>query len=280
MMLLMFITVMWLSTDVMCPRWRDPWYEPAVGEALDTALVLSYGDLEAYGYHGLELLQSLVERRPGGETGLQSVQCIEGDAVWEAAQAGRWPRHLAEECLRIVSKAGDGSSRGNAAPKPAAVAGSGRLEDSLGEMPAIFLLEFSDGFKATLVHSSRGGVVASWAYAAQHSADGSIHATRIRSHRQPFPHFSMLGLNIQKMFVTGQAQYPVERTLLVTGAIDAVMRSRTANHSVIETPWLANVRYEPPTHPPIRSMQPHPTGASVVPFKEEVPTEYHLVPKL
>ena len=82
------------------------------------------------------------------------------------------------------------------------------------------------------------------------------------------------------MFVTGQAQYPVERTLLVTGAIDAVMRSRALNHSVIETPWLADLHYAPPTEPPIRSMRPHPIGASVVPFKEETPTEYTLVPKL
>lgn len=37
-----------------------------------------------------------------------------------------------------------------------------------------------------------------------------------------------VGLNIQKMFLTGKAQYPVERTLLVTGALDSLMISRHA----------------------------------------------------
>ena len=34
-------------------------------------------------------------------------------------------------------------------------------------------------------------------------------------------HFAYLGLNVQKMFITGEPQYPAERTLLATGAIDA-----------------------------------------------------------
>jgi hypothetical protein len=272
--------------------WRDPWYEPAVGEPLDTALVLNYGDLEAYGYHGLELLMSLAERRPGGETGIASVQCLEGAAVWAAAADGRWPRDLAEACLKIVTTVGDGSSRGNAGvaarlaetpatqQRRAAVASGGELEDSFGEEPAVFLLEFVDGFKAALLHSSSGGRVAGWAYAARHSADGRIHATKVSSHREPFPHFSYMSLNVQRMMTTGVPQYPVERTLLATGAIDAVMRSRGAGHSVVETPWLAEVQYAPPAAAPIRPTGPTPVGGSIVPFEVETPTEYELVPKL
>ena len=55
---------------------------------LREAVALSYGGLEAYGYHGLEALQSMLEERPGGETGLASVRCIEGTAeVWAAGRA-------------------------------------------------------------------------------------------------------------------------------------------------------------------------------------------------
>lgn len=38
--------------------------------------MVSYGDLEAYGYHGLEALQAMVERRQGGESGIAAVQCL------------------------------------------------------------------------------------------------------------------------------------------------------------------------------------------------------------
>ena len=51
--------------------------------------------IEAYGYHGLETLLCNVERRRGGESGVASVQCLEGEAVWQAAEAGRWSVELA-----------------------------------------------------------------------------------------------------------------------------------------------------------------------------------------
>ena len=89
-----------------------------------------------------------------------------------------------------------------------------------------------------------------------------------------------MSLNVQKMMTTGVPQYPVERTLLATGAIDAVMRSRGAAHGVVETPWLAEVQYTPPAAAPIRPTGPAPAGGSVVPFEVEPPTEYELVPKL
>ena len=83
------------GSSVPCCFWRDPWLEHPVGTPLAEACVLSYGHLEAYGYHGLEALQAMVERRPGGEAGIVAVQCMEGDAIWAAAQEGRWSRELA-----------------------------------------------------------------------------------------------------------------------------------------------------------------------------------------
>ena len=52
-------------------------------------------------------------------------------------------------------------------------------------------------------------------------------------------HFSFLCNHIEKMFLTGRASYPVERTLLTTGMLDFVLESRTKGHTRLETPQLS-----------------------------------------
>ena len=48
--------------------------------------VVSYHRIDIYGFHGLEGLQAIVERRAGGETGVAAVQTLVGDEVWKAAE--------------------------------------------------------------------------------------------------------------------------------------------------------------------------------------------------
>ena len=72
---------------------RIPELEHEAGTHIEEALSLGYfhsyvNGLDSYGFHGLEGLQCMVERRDGGETGIRAVQCLEGDAVWEAATGG------------------------------------------------------------------------------------------------------------------------------------------------------------------------------------------------
>ena len=63
------------------------------------------------------------------------------------------------------------------------------------------------------------------------------------------------------MFMTGKSPYPIERTLLVTGALDALMDSKYKSGARIETPHLV-IKYPAPTLTPIRPRQPRPSGAS------------------
>ena len=223
-------------------RWRDPWLEHELDAPIEDALVLSFGGIESYGYHGLEALQCMIERRSGGEAGLAAVQCLEGEAVWRAGADGLWSRELAE----AAAAAGETAS--------------GSMEESC-DNPAAFLLEFRDGFKATLLQLN--GYAKEWSYAAR--VDGQILATGLRTHGPPYPHFSYLGLNIEAMFLSGEPQYPVERTLLVSGALDALMDSRHRGHIRLETPHL-DVAYRSYETMPIRPTGPLPKEASTVPF--------------
>jgi hypothetical protein len=49
----------------------------------------------------------------------------------------------------------------------------------------------------------------------------------------------------EEMFVTGKAPYPVERTLLTSGLVQAALKSLASGQKRLETPHLA-VRYQAP----------------------------------
>jgi hypothetical protein len=230
--------------------WRDPYLEHDLETPIQEALVISYGGIEAYGYHGFEGLQAMVERRRGGETGIRAVHCLEGPSVWQAGADGRWSRELAEAAVAVVDRQ-EGVE--------------GRLEEVCQE-PAVFLIEYADGLRgAVLQLNGYGGPIRGWSYAAR--VEGRVLATGLHSHGDPYPHFSYLSLNTQELFLTGRPQYPVERTLLVTGALDALMNSRHRGHVRLETPHL-DVAYHASDREPIRPKGPRPIGASTVPMHQ------------
>ena len=55
----------------------------------------------------------------------------------------------------------------------------------------------------------------------------------------PFAHFGYLVRAIEYLVRTGHAPYPVERTLLTTGLLDAIMTSKAEKNRRVETPHLA-----------------------------------------
>jgi hypothetical protein len=187
----------------------------------------------------------MVERRAGGETGIAAVQCLEGRAVWEARDQGLWPGELAQTACALFKDVQDGS-----------------VEESCRE-PAAFLIEYSDGLRATTLMLT--GYTNTWGYACRTS--GQVQAMRVLAAGPPYPHFSYLCLNIQEMFLTGKVQYPVERTLLVSGALEALLDSRYRGYVRVPTPHL-NVRYRSYERLPIRPTLPSPQGASLEPLNK------------
>lgn len=211
--------------------WRIPFLEHPLESRVESAIAIGYGGVESYGFHALETQQCMIERRAGGESGVTAVQCLEGDAVWEAGASGDWSIPLAEQACEAIATRPDTSF----------MAGC--------EHPTAFLLEHQDGFRSAVLMLN--GYVSDFAYAAV--VDGTPVATEVRLAKgPPYPHFSYLCLNIEEMFLTGEPQYPVERTLLVTGVLDALMHSRAAESVRVETPHLADIRYRSYEKPLIR----------------------------
>ncbi len=226
--------------------WRNPWLEHERETPIQEALVVSYAGLDIYGFHALETLQCMIERRVGGESGVAAVTCLEGEAVWQAARDGRWPRDLAEAAVAAIPEKPD------------------LPFEALFGKAALFLLEHNDGFRSTvLMAPEQAGLLQSFAYAAR--IDNAIHACEVYLPEDPHAHFSYLSLNAEEMFVTGKPSYPVERTLLTTGTLEAILDSRYQGYIRLATPHL-NIRYQSYETVPWRPTGPRPVGAALQPL--------------
>jgi len=229
--------------------WRSPWLEHERGVDLEEAVAIGFSGLDIYGFHTLEGLQCMVERRRGGETGVRAVTCLEGDDVWRAADKGVWSRELAEAACATIPD------------KP-----SGSMEENCPN-PALFSVEYRDGLRGSALMLN--GYVTSLAYASR-DTDGTVGAAEFycQGHGAAvgaYAHFSYLGLNMEEMFLTGVPSYPVERTLLTSGVLEAALTSRYEGHRTIETDWLG-VQYQSYDQLPWRPTAPRPCGASLDPF--------------
>ena len=95
------------------------------------------------------------------------------------------------------------------------------------------------------------GHVVDLAFAARLAGDEVVASAFKLEGQPPRWHFNFLAHHLERFFITGRAPYPVERTLLTTGTLAALMDAGHAGRR-LETPHLA-IRYEPPAEPWRRS---------------------------
>src|SRR5438477_240921 len=63
---------------------RRPPLELPARARITEAVSIHGGGVESYDFHGLEVLQSMIEARHGQETGVARVQFLRGEALWKA----------------------------------------------------------------------------------------------------------------------------------------------------------------------------------------------------
>jgi hypothetical protein len=219
--------------------WRLPDVDIPLGAQVEEAVMVGVGTPDGMDFDALEALQCMLERRKGGETGVRAVQLLEGDDVWAAGNAGRWSKDLLSSALsRSDTPMGltvlDGRTQDLVA--------SGVLPQLVKD-PAAYCIEYSDGTRATLLLLN--GAIMDYNIAAR-VADHGIVSTQFFLPPPPnVTDSACLAAKIEQTFHTGSAAYPVERTLLTTGVLEACLHSRHKLNQRLETPQLA-ISYQPP----------------------------------
>lgn len=212
---------------------RRPACELPDGAQITEAVSIHGGSLEGYDFHALEVLQSFVEFRSQGESGIESVQFFAGERLWQAANDGVWSIELARAAMTPELGEDDRSLRQTYDE----LCAKEQLPDRR-EAPHGTLVTYRDGLRAMVL--GVGSSATRWNFACRLDGEKEPRATRL--YTGPWNNrnlFKALVHAISDHFKRGRAPYPVERTLLVTGALDALMESRHRGGVRVETPQLA-----------------------------------------
>lgn len=221
--------------------WRMPSIEMPLGAEIEEALVVAMGAIDIYDFHALETLQCMVERRKGGETGVVAVQGLRGDAVWKAMQSsgwdkGGWSAELFRSCLSRSHTLKQAPTLSHRFPTDA------QIREWVRE-PVAYRIEYADGLKATMLLMN--GLVGDFTFAAKLKGQAEPLSTLFHLPPEPNVTYSAsLMANAEKMFETGKAPYPVERTLLTSGLVEAGMQSLVKDQQRLKTPHLV-MKYSP-----------------------------------
>lgn len=205
--------------------WRIPAIDAPFGAKQNHAVAISYSGLDIYGFHVLEALQSMVERRQGGETGVRAVQCLQNEDCWNFIEKTAWTKKLFDAALSRSNTRKSGSPR------------------DLVKEPSVFIIDYNDGLTAAAFLMT--GMLEDFTVAIDVEGESSPVSTLMNlQNGRPHHHFGCLVKNIEKMFETGKPPYPVERTLLTSGILDFALESRIQGYKKLQTPELAQVRYQ------------------------------------
>lgn len=208
---------------------RLPELEVPENAEIAEAVMVHGGQFENYGIHAVETLQSIVEARKGGETGISQIEVLYGDEVWRGADAGKWPFELAAAAMQL--EIGQPYTRTTRLNDPPNYAGWAKHE------PHVILITYKDGTKGYV--AKLGASAMRWNFACRLKGEKEIRATQF----YPGPWklrnlFRALAHAVQSFFIHKQAPYPVERSLMANGAILSAVDAYHHRGRPLATPHL------------------------------------------
>jgi hypothetical protein len=177
---------------------------------------------EMSGFHNLEFAQGLLERRRGGETGVAAVSAITGTKV--APSLATWLA-VAPDDVDLLAKTL--TALGIKTDDPISFVG--------GSADDLFLIEYNDGTTLAVINLDLPG---------GHRVAGAVRGPEttiaLEAWRRDGNHNSFVFLvrQMESLMLTGHSPYPVTRTLLTTGVMEAALRARR-EHRKIPTPYLS-----------------------------------------
>lgn len=207
---------------------------PADAE-LECAVAVHGGGREVYDFHALEVLQSFVEARRGGETGIARIEMLTGDAADQALEKRPKLRELRDAAMAAEEKMN--VRRAARPPESLAPLPDPKRPDANDKGGHVVLVTYRDGLEAAVVKV--GSDSSRWNFACRVKGESAPRATALFNGSWGNRClFKALSHAIQSLFIDKQEPYPLERTLLTTGATEAALQSLAAGKP-LDTPHLA-----------------------------------------
>jgi len=231
---------------------RIPQIDMPLGARVQEAMCVAVGGVDGYDIHALEAMQSMVERRRGGETGVAWIHAVRGaDAVMAALRsgsfdAGGWDPALFRACLcrshRLVPTR---QGFNHHLPTSDEIHGRMTAEDN-PNTPVLYRYQHRDGLRMSMLLIE--GVVNDFTFAARLAGKQKpLSLQMFLPPREVCNFFNPLTHATEQLFHTDQAPYPVERTLLTTGLTASGVESLFQDEQILLTPHLG-IQYQPTRH--------------------------------
>lgn len=187
-------------------------------------MAIYWNCLEPYLFHSLELAQTLLENRAGGETGVQTIIGWKGEDVWAALDRNEFSMELLEAAAGSVSQE--------------SIQQIQRLRAERDPTVYANQLIYADGMKVT--HFMQNFTIRKWCLAYDTSTAGDPPSAYAKTGGRDgfFNHFARLNCQTQDFFLSGKSPVSLDRLYFTSMATAACMQALATPNRFIATPTL------------------------------------------